>query len=669
MFKHKLRFRQVHLDFHTSPAIPGVGARFDKSQWQEMLQLGHVDSVTCFSKCHHGWSYHPTKVGKIHPHLDFDLLRAQFDASKEIGVNVPVYISAGVDNVAAVEHPEWREVKLNGSYSGWTQPINQAGFINMCFNSPYLDYLCDQAREAVRLFPDCDGIWSDIILQYECVCQHCLKWMDEHGLDPEKPESHAKCNEAALERYYREFTAACQCDNPNMPVFHNSGHVDKSRRDLLKYFSHLELESLPTGEWGYDHFQIAAKFSQQTDLDFMGMSGKFHTAWGEFGGYKHPNAIRYECAAMMAYGAKCSFGDQLPPSGELDMSTYRLLGTAYAEVEEKEPWCDDVTPVSDVAVLSSEAETKERDPDVGATRALLEEHVLFDLIDRAVDFSPYRMLILPDVIPVDDELKTRLESFVKAGGKLLLTGKSGLKTDGSTFTLDVGADYVGESPYQPDFLDAGPELKCEFVDSPLVMYARSQQVKATSGESLARVWKPYFNRTWRHFCSHQHAPAAEPTEFAGAVRKGNILYLAHPIFTIYYGQGAVAYREIIANAIKLMLGESMITTNMPTTARVTLMDQAAENRYVLHLLYANTVARGADHTFSPEWYVYPGKRMEVIEDLVPLHDVEVSLELPKQVKKVTLEPQGVELPVETVDGRLQITVDRFACHQMVVLDY
>ena len=24
-----LRFRQIHLDFHTSPLIPGVGAEFD----------------------------------------------------------------------------------------------------------------------------------------------------------------------------------------------------------------------------------------------------------------------------------------------------------------------------------------------------------------------------------------------------------------------------------------------------------------------------------------------------------------------------------------------------------------------------------------------------------------------------------------------------------------
>ena len=36
---------------------------------------------------------------------------------------------------------------------------------------------------------------------------------------------------------------------------------------------------------------------------------------------------------MLAHGARCSVGDQLHPSGAMDESTYRIIGTAYAEVE------------------------------------------------------------------------------------------------------------------------------------------------------------------------------------------------------------------------------------------------------------------------------------------------------------------------------------------------
>ena len=45
-----MRFRQVHLDFHTSEHIPEVGAKFDKQQFQDALRVGHVDSITIFAK-------------------------------------------------------------------------------------------------------------------------------------------------------------------------------------------------------------------------------------------------------------------------------------------------------------------------------------------------------------------------------------------------------------------------------------------------------------------------------------------------------------------------------------------------------------------------------------------------------------------------------------------
>jgi hypothetical protein len=33
----KLRFRQIHLDFHTSEQIPGIGSRFDPEEFAETL--------------------------------------------------------------------------------------------------------------------------------------------------------------------------------------------------------------------------------------------------------------------------------------------------------------------------------------------------------------------------------------------------------------------------------------------------------------------------------------------------------------------------------------------------------------------------------------------------------------------------------------------------------
>ena len=92
-----MNFRQVHLDFHTGEKVPGIGSEFSKQQFQEALKAGHVNSITIFSKCHHGWAYHPSRANLMHPNLNFDLLGAQIEAAHEIGVKTPVYLSAGHD--------------------------------------------------------------------------------------------------------------------------------------------------------------------------------------------------------------------------------------------------------------------------------------------------------------------------------------------------------------------------------------------------------------------------------------------------------------------------------------------------------------------------------------------------------------------------------------------
>ena len=77
-----MNFRQIHLDFHTSEKIAGIGSNFSKEQFQAALKLGHVNSITIFSKCHHGWAYHPSKANEQHPGLDFDLLGAEIEAAQ-----------------------------------------------------------------------------------------------------------------------------------------------------------------------------------------------------------------------------------------------------------------------------------------------------------------------------------------------------------------------------------------------------------------------------------------------------------------------------------------------------------------------------------------------------------------------------------------------------------
>lgn len=665
-----LRFRQIHMDFHTHGQIPDIGERFDADAYVAGLRAAHVNSVTTFARCHHGYSYYNTEVGTRHPQLSYDLLQAQYDACKAADINVPIYLTVCWDELMVEQHPEWRQIHPDGSdYTFMNQPVG-SNWTFLCLNSPYLDYLIANIEEVVDRFPEADGIWLDIIHQTECQCPACVDSMQAQGLDIESEADRAQHRLQILDTYLRRSYEAVKARAPDMPVFHNQGHLARGDRNKYRYYDHLEIESLPTGGWGYDHFPISAKYAEQLQREFLGMTGKFHIVWGEFGGFKHPNALRYETAAMLAVGARCCVGDQLDPSGELDASTYRLIGQAYAEVEAKEPWCVDSANVADVALFSSQAwnspgitggGNRDCDEDDGASRLLLQGHVLFDVIDQYSDFSVYKLIVLPDRIRLSSELAERFKAYLDSGGKLLLSGHSGLATDADEFLLNVGARYDGLATIDPVFARPIPDLQPDFCDSPFLFRFPGSRVTIVDGESLGEIYHPWFQRQPGKFCGHQHAPARpEPSGDPCAVRKGNIAYIALDICTEYKHFGAVVHKDYFLAVLRSLLGEDLtLTSSLGSSGRITLRQQAAESRYVLHLLYGQPALRGKT----------PLGDLEVIEDLPDVVDTTVTLRLAQTARSATLEPQGTAVPLEMVEGRQSLTIPRFNCHQMIALEY
>ena len=118
-----------------------------------------------------------------------------------------------------------------------------------------------------------------------------------------------------------------------------------------------------------------------------------------------------------------------------------------------------------------------------------------------------------------------------------------------------------------------------------------------------------------------------------------------------------------------MLGKPVIETSLPSIARIAMTEQTAARRYIIHLLSGSPVKRGGDFNFQTEGAMSISGGIEVIEDLIPLHDVECSIKTANPVKKATLEPQGVELAFESKNGRCTFKVNEFTCHQMIVLHY
>ena len=652
-----LRFRQVHLDFHTAETIPSVGHAFDVKDFQRSLQEACVDSITVFSKCHHGWSYHPTTVGEIHPGLKFDLLQAQIEACHAIGVRVPVYLSAGLDERMAVRRSEWLRRSKEGK-STWTASAIEAGYHMMCLNTTYLDLLCSQIEEVVKTY-DADGIFLDIVGVNPCWCATCIAQMRREGTDPRDDAAATDLARRVYLNYVARTNAAVHKHKPGLPVFHNSSHIHRGDRELAHCNpKHLELESLPTGGWGYDHFPVSAAYARTLGMPFLGMTGKFHESWGEFGGFKHPNALRLECARGLALGARLSVGDQMHPSGAMDPATYRIIGAAYREVAAREAWVAGAMHRTEVAVLSSEAALRgqsvkhDKSCDTGAVRVLLEGHYQFAVIDTETPLTGFRVVILPDEVRLLPAMAAKLASFVADGGKVLATGTSARAFGDDTLLLDFGCRDAGAAGFDPDYVRPLEPLEPWGMAS-FVVYSGGRKLTSAGGTVIANRDQPYFNRDFLHFCSHRHTPASG-TDGGPVIIGGPAgILCAHPLFAVYAKRGQQVVRDLLLRCLAHLVGRKLVECAVPSQCLVTSTRQEAQRRDVVHLVYAPTIKRG--------------EGIEVVEDLVPLHAVAVSVVRAVRPATVKLQPEGTSLPFTYGDGRVAFTVPVVHPHALVEL--
>jgi hypothetical protein len=194
--------------------------------------------------------------------------------------------------------------------------------------------------------------------------------------------------------------------------------------------------------------------------------------------------------------------------------------------------------------------------------------------------------------------------------------------------------------------------------TPYIMYEQGQNIIPKDG-AVVFAWlaEPYFNRTPKHFSSHQHTPDKPDSRRPAAVFCGNTVYIGWNVFDDYAGKGSLCLKELVLNAVEMLIGSTKTVTveNLPDRGIVTLMKQSEKNRLINHVLFAHTCLRG--------------KGIEVIEDTVPLYNVKVNVRSDRKPATVKLVPQIKELPFTYENGVISYTVPKFEIHQMIEIRY
>ena len=628
--------RQVHLDFHTSEWIEGVGAQFDAETFARMAKEAAVSSMTVFARCHHGWLYYDSWrfPERVHPHLaNRNLLVEQVRALHAQGIKAPVYITVQWDYYTANRHPEWLIRKPDGAHEGG--PFSEPGFYqSLCVNTGYWKFLQEQTLEVMELLGDeLDGLFFDIVGIRPCTCAACRKEMLEKGLDFGDEAQVRAFAKQSIDRFKQKMSAFVREHNDRCTIFYNAGHVGPCTKDSKEAYTHFELESLPSGGWGYLHFPVTARYARKLGKDCIGMTGKFHTSWGDFHSLKNQAALEFEAFRMLSFGFACSIGDQLPPDGRLNAATYRLIGKVYRPFAEREAWARPSTPLVEAAVLTNESPLYEQqmsDSILGAAQLLEELALQFDIIDAEMDFSPYKLLIVPEDVAGSPALSEKLAAFTAAGGRVLSCGRGALDND--AYPACYPAQYAGEREAYPDFIVANG-LLAEGLE-PENEYAIYQQgaVLENAQNAVLFARAPYFPRAGRKFCSHRYTPSAGGEAYPTAALANGVLLFAHPLFAQYRDCAPGWVKQIVKNALDLLLPERLVRHDGASTVTVSLLDQPEHHRTCAHILSYIPVRKSAT--------------IDIVEERTQARDLHLTLRIPRGFTRARLVPEGIPLAVE-----------------------
>lgn len=638
--------RQVHLDFHTSPLIPDVGVEFDAKAFVETFRRARVNSVTVFAKCHHGMCYYPTSTGTAHPALHGrDLLGEQIEALHRAGIRAPVYTTIAWEEDVAQRFPQWRQMHADGTFARVgnadpTQPPHLGGWwFNNYLHPEYQDYIEAHIRELFDHY-EIDGLFLDIVMmdRSSCWSETSVRFREKHGLMGRDAATHTRFETVSQQVFAKRFTALVRGLDRQATIFYNSPNplcadARYGVRPRHSMQTHWELESLPSGFWGYHHFPRLARAFGHWGKPWLGMTGRFQRMWGDFGGLKPQAALEYECFRSQALGGANSVGDQLPPRSRLDAGAYDLIGAVYTQCEAAEPFYAKSVAMPQVGIVAPgdpSVDAKQADQSLeGAVQMCEEAHYDAVVLDDASTLDGLDLIILPDSVVVTPILHDKLTAFVKRGGKLIASNRSGfigeggvLARDGASLLPGMALKVTGETEIYPTYWRAKRNFSAKLSRSDRVVYEAGLEVTAGRGvKVLVERVPPYFRRTDLTFSSHfQTPPVAKAGPHAAVFSGEGWVYFADPIFREYRHSGNVAVRDAWRVVMRALIGPASFGDGLPST--ILLVPRRRGRGLLITLLHYIPTRKALSVDMIEECSSFAGERLNLPNSISKVIDFE-----------------------------------------------
>jgi len=199
-------------------------------------------------------------------------------------------------------------------------------------------------------------------------------------------------------------------------------------------------------------------------------------------------------------------------------------------------------------------------------------------------------------------------------------------------------------------------------------------VQATEGGQVLSIYRttpPSKDREQRH-------PAIIASEYG----KGRVVYFPASIDKGMFFYPDAYMRQMLANAARWAAHDErpLLEVRGPLILTTTFRFQPEPKRYIVHLL--NQGSSWGMHSIYQKLAPVPEELNKqwgfpnqselrgtwpVREEIIPLNNIHVICRI-AGIKKATLQPGAIDLPLTKIDGGLEVTVNNLDMHAMVVFE-
>ncbi|MEM2209717.1 MAG: beta-galactosidase trimerization domain-containing protein [Nitrososphaerota archaeon] len=592
-----------------------------------------------------GTTFYQSNIAPHHPNLkDRDLLKEIIEEAHRNGARVIGYVNVlWGDKKLYFEHPEWAQRRIDGKPTTWEENYTS---VAMCPNTPYKDYIINVIKEISEKY-DIDGFYFDEpSFQSWCNCSYCRELFKKQ-FNQELP-TEEKWGDPLWQKFiqwrYEKITEFKKflynsVKKDNVAIFFQHPFplafwpkeailfLEKIGEKVTRYVKEMVTWYIPLA-YGSDleevskfediiHMELYRK-SVGRPLWWYGVCIKLARAIND----KKPILVLnmqgnspFDLSSLPDDELKLAIGEIVANSGNplfalyypdiADPNGWKIIFNQFKELKKYEEYLINRESVKFVAILysrktidffDSSEEIKHTNELLGFCKALLQEHIPFDIVteDNLMNkLNDYKILILPNVVFLSKEKVEAIKDFVRRGGGIIASYRTSIydndeKRDNLGLSEVLGVKYLG---YEKQVFTTDSYMKIKN-KHPIINKSLYNLLIPSFGSQLAiealknaQVISTLIEESIVHY-----APLGEdtnlPTIVTNEYDKGRTVYFAGPVGCRYLEYAIPYHRNLIINSIKWLSKNKLplIAKNCPETIAIIPWYQKEKGRHVIHLV-------------------------------------------------------------------------------------